>query len=108
MTIQQPTNEDIEQVIEQLKSDQWSVEDWDYSTGLSETPKLELTLEFSRPAVGRDSLVSVRDAVDRFDDGDGADKDKVMQAVDGGEQAVERLMQRGEIYENRAGFLKVT
>lgn len=62
------------------------------------------TSSFEMP---RHNSGSVRSVVDRLDDGDGADREAVVRELDD-KTTLRTALKRGEVYEPRDGFLKVT
>lgn len=83
--------------------------DWDYSSGMYDTPTLELELEYNPVAPDTDRG-DVLDAIERIESNHdkGAPEDVVLEEIDAGRGVLEELKQLGEVYEPRDGHLRRT
>lgn len=134
MTTERPTPDDIEEVTHVIDECDlpWSVDDWDFQTGLYEESELEITVkwdtqsgEFDADVVDtgtsaeqRDRIGSVKGLVSRIeaDHVEGAPIADVARAAVGDigmspqklHKEIEKLRTKGEVYEPKQGYLRTT
>jgi len=120
----QPTPDDIEQLIELLEGTPWEVSDWDYSAGMYDTPELFLTAEWDpdaelvTSAEQRESTTRIKEIVESVQDDheDGVPIGNVIDMAeyelsitsDEAEDTIRNLKRKGELYEPADGKLRAT
>lgn len=120
MTDHLPTDDDIEDAIERIETEEWEVTDWNLTGGQFEVPTVTFEVEYKQPVetVPRDAQKTVREIVEdietQFDDGapieQVLEQGEDMLEIGRGkvEHELEKLKKQGEVYEPTADHLRTT
>lgn len=120
-----PPSDELDRIIDQIENEEWSVEDWNVNVGAYEGASVSLQLEYT-PNTGspqtieelEDGELSIQGIIETLAEHseDGAPVDAVIAAVTDRtelepsrvEHEIEKLKQRGEVYEPATDCLRAT
>lgn len=104
--------DDIEELLDELREQMdWRLTDWEFGDGMFDRSKLTVTVQWEPHIPDEASAAAVGSIIDRLDDGDGADRERVKEETghpQAAEEVLSRLRSQGEIYEPSDGKVRRT